>query len=63
MNNVNSWSSEFRKKKFYERQKKNNIQEKNIILKETLDTIINKPKNIPILLDLDSICNFINDTA
>ena len=28
---------------------------------DCFDTIINKPKNIPILLDLDSACNFIND--
>ena len=65
MNNVDSWSSEFRKKKFYERQKKNDIWKKNIILREpfdsSFDTIINKPKNIPIILDLDSTCGFIND--
>ena len=65
MKKVDSWNSEFRKNKFYEKQKKKDIWEKNIILKDSFDdcfdTIINKPKNIPILLDLDSACNFIND--
>lgn len=56
MKNRDSWNSQYRKRRFYERQ-----ELKQEILKDSDDNCAHIPKTIAVMLDLDGTTDFIDD--